>query len=195
MPWSDSAPHPTVICLLKVDRRIPSLPRNKGRFTYQWICWHTSQAMSARFVPLAVSLRRAPGCLPPAHPCHSWLQYANPATRTSWKRQFLQGRVGFSPKLCTLCSKRQEGSSSMATTSPAHNSGTAGRVHAPVSLPCLLCQGVAIHWAVTQLSNFTSSCEGKNVSQIPPHFIFLHHGQCVFFEHLGPPGFDQAGRC
>lgn len=144
MPWSNPAPHPTVICLLKVDWRrreeIPSLPRNKGRFTYQWIFWHTSQAMSASFVPLAVSPRRALGCMPPAHPCHSWLQYAKPARRTSWKRQFLQGRVGFSPKLCTLCGKSQ--AQGKREVVPCHGLSTTEQQHCredPCSCPLAMC--------------------------------------------------------
>lgn len=97
-PLSNPAVCPLVIWLLTVGSRIPSLPNNTGKFIQQWVMgWRASQAMSASFVPLAISLRGAPRGMSPVSPSHGWLKYAELARRMSWRRQAPQGRVGLQP--------------------------------------------------------------------------------------------------
>lgn len=149
------------------------------------------------FVPLAVSLRRAPARVPPAHSCHSWLQYAKPARRNSWK-SFSSTEWDSAPSFVPWVAKAKskEGGKwfcghGLPTTEQRHYRED------PHSCPLTMS-------AMPGCSHSQSSDTAqqphiivwrKTVSQIPPHFIFLHHGHCVFLESfLGQPAFDRGGR-
>jgi len=98
MPLSNPTVCPPVVWLLTVGSRIPSLPNDKGKFIQQAVlCWHTSQAMPARFVPLAVSLRGTSGGGVTSKSM-AWLgEICWTDRRTSWRRQALWSGVGLQP--------------------------------------------------------------------------------------------------
>lgn len=148
----------------------------------------------------------------PASPCHGWLKYTKLARRPSLRKPTLQWEWDFSPQFCTLFSKSWKqgrwawccGHGAVAMASPPQRTSTAGKIHAPVPLPCLLCHAVAIHWEVTRPSNFKSSCEcwcpHKDTVSPSSHLILCYcimanvHSCCQLLEHQGQPWLDQHGR-
>lgn len=80
--------------------------------------------------------------MPPAHPCHSWLQCAKPARRTSWKRQILQDRIGFTPSSVPCVAKAKEGRKEGGKWFCGHGLTTTEQWHCkedPHSCPLAMC--------------------------------------------------------